>query len=97
MLSSFRWYRRLRGGRWSRVTGFMYGKRWVQVDDNCREACDEDWRPEPVCDHSHSFVVDLPPETNWYSSGNRKGPHGPGLQIMGCYKCGKVWCRDFAA
>lgn len=49
------------------------------------------------CEHSHTFKIDLPNETRWYSHGKQKGPHGPGLQLLGCYVCGKVWCRDYAA
>ena len=30
MLSQFRWYRRWRGGYWARVTGWLWGTRWVQ-------------------------------------------------------------------
>lgn len=39
----FRWYRKFRGGRWARVTGWFFGKRWVRVPDDCRERVDEDW------------------------------------------------------
>lgn len=31
MLNHFKWYRRLRGGRWATVTGFMWGKRWIKL------------------------------------------------------------------
>ena len=43
MLSDFQWWRQLRGGRWSRVTGY-FGTRWVKVSDECVERVDEDWR-----------------------------------------------------
>jgi hypothetical protein len=33
ILPSFRWYRSLRGGYWARVTGFMWGKRWVKLQN----------------------------------------------------------------
>lgn len=39
-----RWWRRLRGGRWARVTGWFWGQRWVRVSDACVERVDEDWR-----------------------------------------------------
>jgi hypothetical protein len=31
MLSYFKFYRRLRGGRWGRVTGWFFGYRWVRL------------------------------------------------------------------
>lgn len=46
MLSNFRWYRRWRGGKWAKVTGWLWGKRWVycpqsveQVDENYNAPC----------------------------------------------------------
>lgn len=44
MLSNFQWYRRLRGGRWGRVSGWFWGKSWLRVTDACVEDCEEDWR-----------------------------------------------------
>ncbi len=44
MLTQFRWYRRLQGGRWSTVCGMFWGRRWVRVSDACLERIDEDWR-----------------------------------------------------
>lgn len=55
MLSYFRWYRRMRGGRWGRVGGWFWGWRYVRVTDACRERIHEDWRKSateihcPVC------------------------------------------------
>jgi len=43
MLANFQWYRRLRGGRWARVCGWFWGKRWVWVPHECVERVDEDW------------------------------------------------------
>lgn len=31
MLGHWRWYRRWRGGRWARVTGYVWGYRWVRL------------------------------------------------------------------
>ena len=45
MLGNFKWYRRLRGGRWAKVTGWLWGKRWVRVPQECVERVDEDWPP----------------------------------------------------
>jgi hypothetical protein len=42
-MSGFRWYRRLRGGKWAKVTGWFYGKRWVRVPDTCLEISDENY------------------------------------------------------
>jgi hypothetical protein len=44
MLGNFRWYRRLRGGRWAKVTGWFWGERWIRVTDACLEECQEDYR-----------------------------------------------------
>lgn len=51
--------------------------------------------PSP-CNHSHTFRHHLPCDTPWYSHGEKKGPHAS-LLLHGCYKCGKVWCEDYAA
>ena len=40
----WRIYRRLIGGRWATVTGFLWGRRWVRVPDECVERIEEDWR-----------------------------------------------------
>lgn len=48
------------------------------------------------CKHTHTFRFNLPENTPWYSSGVKKGAHS-GLQVVGCYICGKVWCRDHEA
>ena len=46
-----------------------------------------------TCDHSHTFVWDVPDGAHWDS---RKATMGTQrLQILGCYTCGKVWCRNF--
>lgn len=37
------WYRRLRGGKWARVTGWLWGCRWIRVSADCVELVDEDW------------------------------------------------------
>jgi hypothetical protein len=37
LLARFRWWRKWRGGRWARVTGRMYGRRWVKVNPECVE------------------------------------------------------------
>ena len=55
------------------------------------------WWRRLSCEHSHTFRVDMPEGTPWYSHGTKMGPHPGGLQMIGCYKCGKVWCRDWAA
>jgi hypothetical protein len=41
MLSMFRIWRRIRGGRWARVTGYLWGKRWVRVTSWCMEESEE--------------------------------------------------------
>lgn len=46
-MSAFRWYRRWRGGRWARVTGYLWGHRWVRVSNECLERVDEDWTVTP--------------------------------------------------
>jgi hypothetical protein len=42
-LAYFRFYRRWRGGKWARVTGFLSGKRWVRVSCECLEIVEEDY------------------------------------------------------
>jgi hypothetical protein len=55
MLSRFKCYRRWRGGRWARITGWFWGKRWVRVPNECVETIDEDYRRTsggaPYCRH----------------------------------------------
>lgn len=36
-------YRRLRGGKWARVTGWLWGHRWVRVPCECKEQTLEDY------------------------------------------------------
>ncbi len=43
-MGRFAWWRRLRGGRWGRVTGYFGGRRWVRVPDTCVERIEEDYR-----------------------------------------------------
>lgn len=43
LLENFLWYRRMRRGRWARVTRLFYGKRWVRVGEECVERVDEDY------------------------------------------------------
>ncbi len=47
------------------------------------------------CDHSHTFTAHVQ-NAHWFSYGEKQGQHKE-IEICGCYKCGKVWCRDFAA
>lgn len=47
ILNRFEWFRRLRGGKWGKVTGMMFGKKWIKLPEeskqydeiyyNCRE------------------------------------------------------------
>lgn len=55
MLSYFRWWRWLRGGRWARVTGWLWGKRWVQIPQECVEPHDEHHRKRfcGLCRYAH--------------------------------------------
>jgi hypothetical protein len=41
-LARFRWYRRRRGGKWARTTGFFW-PHWIRVPDECVERVDEHW------------------------------------------------------
>jgi len=43
MLSNFQWWRRLCGGKWARVTGYLWGQRWVSVPYGEQQPCDENW------------------------------------------------------
>lgn len=42
-MNRWRWYRRLRGGRWGRVSGYLWGHRWIHVGPECVERVDETW------------------------------------------------------
>jgi len=42
-MSYFQWWRRLRGGRWAKVTGLIFGYRWIRVNPECVEHVDEIW------------------------------------------------------
>lgn len=44
-LARLQWYRRWRGGKWGRVTGFLWGTNWIRVADcvTIREGYDEEW------------------------------------------------------
>lgn len=44
----WKWYRRMRGGRWATVTGWMWGRRWVRVTDAGVEPVEEDYRPRLI-------------------------------------------------
>lgn len=41
MLKHFYWYRRLRGGAWARVTGYVWGYRWVRLPPGQENHADE--------------------------------------------------------
>ena len=43
LLGQFISYRKWRGGRWARITGWMGGYRWVRVGPICVDRVDEDW------------------------------------------------------
>lgn len=43
MITHLKCYRRWRGGRWGRVTGLMWGHRWVRVTPTCVERVEEDY------------------------------------------------------
>lgn len=38
----WRWYRRWRGGKWGRVSGFFWGHRWVKLQPTAL-LYDENW------------------------------------------------------
>jgi hypothetical protein len=46
-LANFKWYRRMRGGRWATVCGMVWGRRWIRLPDACVERAEEDWRELP--------------------------------------------------
>lgn len=39
-------YRKLRGGEWARITGWLWGQRWVRVGCECKESVEENY-----CEH----------------------------------------------
>lgn len=41
ILSNFHWWRRFRGGKWGRVTGLVWGRRWVRMPIASAELPDE--------------------------------------------------------
>ncbi len=41
----FWWYRCFLGGRWTRVSGLFFNRKWVAVHPECVERVDEDWGP----------------------------------------------------
>ena len=43
MIAHLKCYRRWRGGRWAKVTGWLWGKRWIKVPPECWERVDEDY------------------------------------------------------
>lgn len=55
-MNRFRWYRRARGGRWARVGGLLWGRRWIRVSDDCIERVDEDWRTDLLL-RRHGFPM----------------------------------------
>ncbi|MGA2905953.1 MAG: hypothetical protein ABSD98_19170 [Candidatus Korobacteraceae bacterium] len=44
-MNRFRWWRRLRGGRWAKMPGLLWGWRWVRLSpwDFVWDDCDENW------------------------------------------------------
>jgi len=49
-----------------------------------------------LCPHSHTFHLALGKDVRWSFQGKPMGPHN-GIELVGCYVCGKVWCRDWKA
>lgn len=44
IFNHFRWYRRMIGGKWGRVTSpLLGGRKWVHVPDECGDRIDEHW------------------------------------------------------
>jgi hypothetical protein len=43
IIERFQWWRRFRRGQWARVTGFLWGKRWIRLPKGCLERAEEDW------------------------------------------------------
>ena len=43
ILGGFAWYRRLRGGRWGRYGGLLWGHNWMKLRDECVEKENENW------------------------------------------------------
>ena len=67
MLSNFRWYRRWRGGKWAKVTGYLSGQRWVhcpasveQVDENYTQTtfCYCPQCRHELCSDPRAFISD---------------------------------------
>lgn len=40
-LENFKWYRKYKRGKWAKVTGFLFGTRWIQIPMWSLEKCDE--------------------------------------------------------
>ncbi len=57
-MNRFRWWRRLRGGRWAAVTGWFWGRRWVRVSPSAftGDAEVEDYNP-PTTSHKTPLGV----------------------------------------
>jgi hypothetical protein len=43
IFNHFQWYRRWRMGKWARVTGLMWGLRWVRLPEWSHGQAEEDW------------------------------------------------------
>lgn len=43
LLTQFKLVRWLIGGRWARVSGYLWGKRWVRVPKTCLEYTEEQY------------------------------------------------------
>jgi len=43
-MQNFQWFRRMVGGKWAKVSGWFWGKRWIHVHPDCVERVDEDWQ-----------------------------------------------------
>ena len=79
--------------RWGRVTNAL----GLPEDSSASAVLDTVLNRDDDCRHTHTFRYDLPKDMPWYNSdGKISGVHDA-LQLVGCYICGKVWCRDFKA
>ena len=58
LLSSFQWYRRMRGGRWAKVTGYFWGQRWIRLGPECRERGTEVWKDVASWPNYNQLVKD---------------------------------------
>lgn len=47
ILAQFRWYRRLRGGYWAQVTGWLWGQNWVRCSERDQPTPDKVWEFYP--------------------------------------------------